>query len=190
MYCPQCGQQQAVSEMRFCPRCGFPLDGVSELLAQGGVLRSAGGEELREPSLSPRRRGVKQGVLMMLIGTVVVPVLGILNSYQDRASLIEVFVAISAVVFFAGGLMRILYALLFESTAPGVTEKADATQVSTFKPVDFSAPSRVSALPPAQSIPVPNYTPRRINTAELIRPPSVTENTTRLLDEDKAMRND
>jgi hypothetical protein len=190
MYCPQCGQQQAVSEMRFCSRCGFPLGGVSELLAQGGVLRAGGGEELRAQSLSPRRRGVKQGVVMMLFGTVIVPVLGILNSYQNQTTLLEVFVAISAVIFFAGGLMRILYALLFESAAPGAAQGVDAAQISSVKPAELNAPPRVSALPPAQSIPVPTYTPRRMNTAELVRPPSVTENTTRLLDEDKVTRNE
>ncbi|HUQ33945.1 MAG TPA: hypothetical protein VM095_17625 [Pyrinomonadaceae bacterium] len=190
MYCPQCGQQQAVSEMRFCSRCGFPLGGVNDLLAQGGVLRAAGGEELREQSLSPRRRGVKHGVVMMLFGTVIVPVLGILNSYQDKTASLEILVAISAVIFFAGGLMRILYALLFESAASGAAHDAEAAQLSPVKPAELNAPSRAAALPPAQSIPVPDYTPRRMNTAELVRPPSVTENTTRLLDEDKATRNE
>ncbi|HVG21881.1 MAG TPA: hypothetical protein VNI02_22790 [Blastocatellia bacterium] len=191
MYCPKCGQQQAVSEMRFCPRCGFPLGGVAELLAQGGVLRSAGGEELRQQSLSPRRKGVKQGVVMMLLGTVIVPVLGILNSYQDQTTLIEVLVAISAVIFFAGGLMRILYAMLFESAAPTAARPdalPDGSQVAPAA-LNFGAP--VSALPPAErGAPMPNFTPRRMNTAELVRPPSVTENTTRLLDEDKVARNE
>src|SRR5215210_6531981 len=108
MYCPQCGQQQVTSEMRFCSRCGFPLGGVSELLASGGVLRSTGGAELREEARSPRRRGVRQGALMMLVGAVVVPVLGIINSYQDYTPMLEALVAISAIIFFAGGLMRIL----------------------------------------------------------------------------------
>jgi hypothetical protein len=188
MYCPQCGQQQASSEMRFCSRCGFPLGSVSELLAQGGVLRS-GGDELRAQSLSPRRKGVKQGVVMMLFGTVIVPVLGIINSYQDRTTSLEILVAISAVIFFAGGLMRILYALLFESPAPAL--KLDsAASTSPATPAALGATPHVSALPPAQSIPVPTFAPRRMNTAELAQPPSVTENTTRLLDEEKTIRNE
>lgn len=175
--------------MRFCSRCGFPLGGVTELLAGGGVLQSAGGEELREQALSPRRRGVKRGVVMMLLGTVIVPVLGILNSYQDDTPFLEVLVAISAIIFFAGGLMRILYALLFESSTPSVKNDAPA-DVLPVSPAALNAKARVSALPPAHGIPVSNFTPRRMNTAELRQPPSVTENTTRLLDEDKAARND
>lgn len=188
MHCPQCGQQQTSSEMRFCSRCGFPLGGVSELLAQGGVLRATGGEELREQAISPRRRGVKQGVVMMLFGTVIVPVLGILNSYQDQTTLLEVLVAISAVIFFAGGLMRILYAMLFESSALGI-KSDDSANAPAVTPAQLNASAHVSALPPAQQgIPVSNFTPRRMNTAELRQPASVTENTTRLLDEEKGTR--
>ena len=124
---------------------------------------------------------------MMLLGTVIVPVLGIINSYQEQTTLLEVLVAISAVIFFAGGLMRILYAMLFESTTPGLKSDTPAP-ASAPTPAQLSTGTRVSALPPAQSIPVPNFTPRRMNTAELSQPPSVTENTTRLLDEEKTTR--
>jgi zinc-ribbon domain len=189
MYCPQCGQQQASSEMRFCSRCGFPLGGVTELLANGGVLQSTGGEELREQALSPRRRGIKRGVVMMLVGTVVVPVLGILNSYQEKTTMLEVLVAISAIIFFAGGLMRILYSLLFEASTPNVKLDAPA-DIPSATPAQLDARTRVSALPPAQSIPAPSFASRRMNTAELRQPSSVTENTTRLLDEEQAKRNE
>lgn len=189
MYCPQCGQQQASVEMRFCSRCGFPLGGVTELLAQGGVLKAEGGDELRQSALSPRRAGVKRGVVMLLLGTVIVPVLAILNSYQESTPLIEILVAISAVIFFAGGLMRILYALLFEPGAS--TAKPDTTaSIASGTPSEIGSATRLSALPPAQSMPASNFTPRRMNTAELVRPPSVTENTTRLLDEEKTIRNE
>jgi hypothetical protein len=49
---------------------------------------------------------------------------------------------------------------------------------------------RTPALPPPQSIPVPTFAPRRANTAELVPPPSITENTTKLLDEDKHTRSE
>jgi hypothetical protein len=32
MFCPQCGQRQVSTEMRFCSRCGLPLDVVTDLL--------------------------------------------------------------------------------------------------------------------------------------------------------------
>jgi hypothetical protein len=188
MHCPQCGQQQASSEMRFCSRCGFPLGGVVELLAQGGMLRSAD-EQLQEQTLSPRRRGVRQGVLMMLIGVVLVPVLAILNGFIHGPNLLDLLVPLSAVICFAGGLMRILYALIYEEGASAMRRDLPAYAPSV-TPAQLNMGLRGSALPPPQSIPVPSFAQRRANTAELVPPPSVTENTTKLLDEDKHTRDD
>jgi hypothetical protein len=33
MFCPKCGHQQSTETMRFCSKCGLPLDGVGDLLA-------------------------------------------------------------------------------------------------------------------------------------------------------------
>ena len=38
MYCPQCGQQQLSDNLRFCSRCGFPLEVVLQILGTGGML--------------------------------------------------------------------------------------------------------------------------------------------------------
>ena len=47
-----------------------------------------------------------------------------------------------------------------------------------------------TALPPAQSIPIADVVSRRVNTAEMLEPPSVTERTTNLLDQElKVERN-
>ena len=32
MFCPQCGHRQVSNEIRFCSRCGLPLDAVTDLL--------------------------------------------------------------------------------------------------------------------------------------------------------------
>jgi hypothetical protein len=186
MHCPQCGQQQASNEMRFCSRCGFPLGGVVELLARGGIPSSSNAEP-QEQSLSPRYKGVRQGVIMMLIGTVIVPILAIINSYQIQTTLLDVLVPLSAVILFAGGLMRILYAAIFEQ---GSMKRDAPAYAVPIVPPQLSATERVSALPPARSIPVSDFAPRRMNTAELVQPHSVTENTTKLLDEEKGTRSE
>nr|MDQ3820981.1 zinc-ribbon domain-containing protein [Acidobacteriota bacterium] len=117
MYCPRCGQQQASEEMRFCSRCGFPLGGVRELLANDGAVSTSEDEEQGQV-VSPRRRGISQGVMMMLLGTVIVPVLAILSKYINGLD-IKPLVALSAVLFFVGGFVRILYAILFEKGLSG-----------------------------------------------------------------------
>ena len=54
----------------------------------------------------------------------------------------------------------------------------DANPVSQVRPTTRNPP----ALAPAQSIPVDSITSQRLNTAEMVQPPSITEHTTTLLD--------
>ena len=183
MYCPQCGQEQASSEMRFCSRCGFPLGGVTDLLAHGGVagaLPQTGRTGPQVRGLSPRQKGTRAGIMQMLSGLLVVPIIAILshNIFGWQALIIP----LAALITFVGGLLRIIYARLYEDDTP---EMSDAPPAPA--PAQFTARARVSALPPRQGVPAPDFAPRRVNTAELVpQPPSVTENTTRLLDEDRA----
>jgi hypothetical protein len=183
MHCPQCGQQQLSGELRFCSRCGFPLGGVVGLMANGGNLPTfeAGTTKRRH---SPRYEGVRQGVIMFFIGAVLVPLLGILNAFQgDNANVLDLLVPISAILFFVGGLMRILYALIFEDGAPAPqVHSAALPYVPPAASSQLGVGARGTALPPAQSIPVSSWR-QRTNTAEIVHPPSVTEHTTRLLDD-------
>src|SRR2546422_5304487 len=80
MFCLRCGQQQATDTLRFCSRCGFPLEGAMVLLAHGGMLPRYEPTD-QEKKNSPRRKGVKQGVLLMLIGAVIVPLLGVFAGF-------------------------------------------------------------------------------------------------------------
>ena len=83
MFCPQCGQQQATGVIRFCSRCGFPLDGVIQLLSTGGMLPVYRSPEEPVPA-SARRKGVKQGGLLLLSGAVLVPLLGVMTGFGNR----------------------------------------------------------------------------------------------------------
>jgi hypothetical protein len=179
MFCPQCGQQQITGETRFCSRCGFPLSGVLALLANGGV--PAQSETSVVPKqLSPRSRGYRQGALLILIGVVLTPILGILTDI----GLSEVFPALAAVICFMGGFTRMLYARMFEEKTPQHRPDSLPSYIPPAGPAAFGAGSaRPAALPPQRSVPAPSW--RRPNdTADLAQPPpSVTENTTRLLDD-------
>ena len=167
------------------------MSGVVELLAQGGVLQSPGAP-VQEVQDSPRRKGVRQGVMMMIVGVVLVPILGILISFKNEPGLLDLLLPITAVICFAGGLMRILYALIFEQSTPAAKENVPAMLAPPIPaaPPTLNAEARISALPPQREQPPAAFftPPRRMDTAELIQPPSVTENTTRLLDDDKAAR--
>src|SRR2546423_4937858 len=174
MRCPQCGQQQICGEVRFCKSCGFPLDGVRELRASGGISSTIE-KERHKPRQSPRRNGVRQGVILLFIFMVSMPLYGLIGH--------RVFAL--PPLFLMAGLMRILYAVIFQEGAP----RKKQPQFNTLPDV---APSTIdqsgtaprgTALPPAQSVPVTAFNARRVDTREMVNPPSVTEHTTKLLNE-------
>ena len=184
MYCPQCGQQQASGMVRFCSRCGFPLDGVIHLLGTGGMLPVY--HQSDEPvQISPRRKGVKQGAILLLSGAVIVPILGVIASFSN-AAFPQILAALAAIICFIGGPFRMLYAALFEEGAPR-RYPAYGPPPPVAAPPQFAPPRQHSALPPPPARGPSAW--RKPNTAELANPPSVTENTTRLLDkEDRTER--
>ncbi len=185
MFCPQCGQQQTSGVIRFCSRCGFPLDAVIQLLGSGGMLPVYRTSDEPVP-VSARRKGVKQGGMLLLSGAVIVPLLGVMASFSNSGFL-EILTAFAAIICFIGGPLRMLYAAVFEEPAP--------KPVLSYAPPPMSAPrpqfvphAQHQPLPPASGRPTNSWRPRP-NTAELVAPPSVTENTTRLLEkEDRSDR--
>jgi hypothetical protein len=172
MFCPQCAQQQVSETVRYCSRCGFLLEGISAVVASGGQLpmryvQSASRE------LSPRSKGVRQGALLMLSTFLIVPIVAILTVSINAAP--HIFVPIAAIGCFVGGLLRMLYALMMEDANAPI----DSPQLAAYAPPE--APQLESRRPVAQaSLNPPAWRPRP-NTAEIRTPPSVTENTTRLL---------
>lgn len=183
MYCPQCGQQQISEIVRFCSKCGLPLDGVIQLLENRGVLpvyHAVDGAK----EISARRRGVRQGGILFLTGVLVVPILGVLDSFARNSSLLDIFVAIAAILCFVGGPLRMIYAALFEEGA-ATRPAASSSYLAPSVPLQSGMRGRgAEALPPAPANPATGWRSRP-NTAELVRPPSITENTTRLLDKDE-----
>jgi hypothetical protein len=181
MFCPQCGLQQVSEIVRFCPRCGFPLDGVIQLIENRGALPVYQGVE-GPKEMSPRRKGVRQGGVLLLSGVLIVPLLGVLSSYFPNSQFLEFLLAIAAIICFVGGPLRMLYAGLFEEGAPTRPHLPTPMYAHTTLPQRPQMPShRETALPPASVNPASAWR-QRPNTAELAQPPSITENTTRLLE--------
>jgi hypothetical protein len=177
MYCPKCNQQQASEEMRFCSRCGFPLSGVAQLLANDGLLPV----NENATAASRRKKIISESAFLTLIAWALA--FGALL-FVDFGGPFEVFALVATIVFFIVGLIglfRFTYGLLFVKDSP----KAEK------QPRDRSIPAPLaqSALPPAHSIPVTDY-PRRVHTKEIVQPPSITENTTKLLDENISDRSE
>ena len=87
-----------------------------------------------------------------------------------------------AIICFIGGPLRMLYAAVFEEGAPRPLRPYGPPTPMPVHPQQFGPPQQRPALTPPPARAQGGW--RRPNTAELANPPSVTENTTRLLDKE------
>lgn|ERR1700741_2353372 len=169
MYCPNCGQQQISDEMRFCSRCGLALSELAEWLA-GGSLPVRSAREVQAPADSPRRKGIRRAAKLMFFSGVLFPVFLVISLAIDEGGPM----VIPFIVFFVS-LVMMLYARLFsDRNAPGIKHAAQTSALG-------SAPAR-NSLPSATNIPISGAGRQQVRTNELAQPPSVTDHTTRLLD--------
>jgi hypothetical protein len=162
------------------------LDGVIHLLGNGGLLPVYQSPDEPMP-ISPRRKGVKQGGLMFLSGALIVPILAMFASFANHSTFLEILAALAAIICFMGGPLRMLYAAIFEEGAPNRL-RAYGPPGPMHAPQQFAPRAQNPALAPPPARPQANWRGRPV-TAELASPPSITENTTRLLEkEDRSDR--
>jgi hypothetical protein len=172
MYCPQCSQEQVSEEMRFCSRCGFPLAIVSQLIRGGGALEGFDAEAKGE--LSPRQKGVRWGLILMILSLLLVPLAALMTAM--KSDFFALFVPVFAL--FVLGLGRLLHAYLLAQRTPTETAKSLVARRTKQLPAAYAPP-----LPAGQSIPATNWK-QPVNTSEMAERVSITENTTRLLDDE------
>ena len=170
MFCPKCSQQQASDKRSFCPRCGFPLGVVADLIANDGALIEAR-ENVKEVPLTPRQKGVRQGAGFLFVSLVVGFFISLLSVFVIGRP--ELFVPIIAGTFFLCGILRIAYAYIFEQDTR-IGERSSGQ-------IELGIPAHDYALPPSRSVPASGHA-RSMSTAEMVSPPSVTDHTTKLLD--------
>lgn len=180
MFCPRCSQQ-ASDEVRFCSRCGFPLDALAELIESGGSLVVTTGEESH--TLTPRQRGTRKGALIMVAGLTFGVLAVLLTLFKEDFFVLMLPAALVLVI----GLMRMLYGVMLEddSARAKAAKKSPALPREKVRAGLEGARTRGTELPPARSVPASVFTRARADTSDMAAPPSVTESTTRLLEEDK-----
>lgn len=171
MHCPQCGQEQISAEMRFCKSCGFSLDGVKELLA--GNISPTPVKDGRKPQ-SPRRKGVRHGVILLFLSLVFMPMIELMGTPQGN---------FLPMIFLMAGLMRILYAVIFQEGAPRKKKQDSSRPYVPITTDQLNVAPHGAALPQSHSVPVSVLSARPRDTSEILHPPSVTEHTTKLLAE-------
>ncbi|HET6853654.1 MAG TPA: zinc ribbon domain-containing protein [Pyrinomonadaceae bacterium] len=169
MYCPNCGQQQISDQMRFCSRCGVALSGLAEWLA-GSHAPAKGVNEAQAAALSPRRKGMRRAAKVMFGSAVLFPIVLVISLAADEGAPMIIPIA----VFFVS-LVMMLYARLFsDKTAPIANQAAETSALGST--------SARGSLAPAANVSMPAVGVQPVRTNELVQPPSVTEHTTRMLD--------
>jgi hypothetical protein len=168
MFCPKCGQQQASGEMRFCSRCGFQLGVVSALIATGGVPPAGFAVDSQTKTVLTTRQ-TRQGAKLMFAAGVVAPfAMGFSILFDSPTPLIIPFT-----IFLAGLAWMLYYRLFGEDALPSQQQSSPAQLDRT----------RLELLTLPQNPMVGDFNRPTYGTAEIVQPRSVTENTTKLLDE-------
>ncbi|SRR5579885_734334 len=174
MHCPQCGQQFS-NDVRFCKSCGFSLDGIRELLVPTDISPTLE-KDVHKPRLSRSRKGLYRGVIIISIGIVLLSVSGVKSNIYPLIALIC-------------GVLRILYAMIFQEDTPR-KKKPDypPPYVAPVAATQLDTVTLGATLPPPRSVPVAAFNARLVNTAEMANRPSVTEHTTKLLNESQELK--
>jgi hypothetical protein len=176
MFCPECGQERISQVTSFCSRCGFLLTGTAELRRTGGApLLPA------EDTPSPRSRGIKSGLFIFLLTFLVAPILGMLSVFA--LGMRPWPMGIAVFLLGGGGLLRIAYALMFESRYPLALPAGDGLQLDEQPALERITPN--AFLHPQRDLAASEYASPRagrwLDTNDL-EPLSVTDSTTKLLE--------
>lgn len=189
MHCPSCGQQQASEETKFCSRCGLPLSLVAEVVAQGGYLpQLAQLTEKPPPKLFNKKNGVFFSICWFIFFTLfATSFFGILNGPDELIALMAITGVFGSMIFLLGSLI-----FLQSSKASWAGKPAfPPAQMPPMPATLHGRPTAGMALPPQQTQPAADYRSPGVGAwrdTNDLQPTSVTEGTTRLLDQEEAKK--
>lgn len=181
MHCPRCGQQQVTEEIKYCSRCGFALGLVSEILLHGGSLPQLA--DLKEDkTLLTRKNGVVFALLWLIFFLPVCTIIfgGIFGN--------EILGGITAVIGIFGSLMILIASIVLLKPAPQTYFPPAQAELNNANVQGLHGKTPY-VLPPQQTQPGQDFIPplgawKDPKTGELITPASVTDSTTKLLEND------
>ena len=149
----------------FCPKCG------QEQASESVRFCSRCGFKLDSLEEALVKRLIKMAMYLVVTICAVIG-WGSMTAGPGYMQIRLIITLIAAITFY----------LLFSRDLKHIFDKLFSQNIERIKQV--TSASQESALPPAQSMPVPIRS-HRVNTAEMVQPPSITEQTTILLDKNK-----
>lgn len=164
MYCPRCSQQAVSNNVRFCPGCGFRLEGVAELIANNDAFVS-GEETAPKPRRSMVKRGALLGATLMFVS---VPLFLTFLPYglkrgPELVGFFFYWLALMTLIGVSGYVKRLITGI-FSEEEPSPSKKIAST--------------RGPVLPAAYGAPVADSDRQFVDAAKMGRLSSVTEQTT------------
>jgi hypothetical protein len=178
MYCPKCSQIQTEDGLRFCSRCGFQLGVVKELIAELGNAPVATAESQVPPKFFSRRKQDQLfgATVMSVAATLVVQLSWIAPKAKIIFPLWMIWFAFLLFVLSFDALVRVARRLFSDDDHAG-----DLPSLQRAPGFINKVSPATSELPPMQNARVAALGFDRVNTDEILQPPSVTDHTTNLL---------
>jgi hypothetical protein len=178
MFCPKCSQQQISDETIFCSRCGFQLSVVKALLVNDD-MQPGQNAEIAIPDRSLRKRDVTIGALLMFVFALAVAVVTVDMPSSHSARIIFLVIAWFALSLLIN--IKPIIGYFFHGDASTPTYNPSPSKIMSGQISQFENKMQNPALDAAHSVTAADLVmPRRI-TAEIVQPPSITEETTNLL---------
>ena len=174
MFCPKCSRQQISENVRFCSRCGFQLSVVKALLV-------ADDTSLSQTSLSavPDRWRRKRE---MIIGAMLMCVFALHTAWTtEDLSLDREYTSLIVKCFILCVLINLAPVVRNFFSGRAAQDRFSSPKLLSRLSAKFNNKNQTAALPAAYGRPAADYFTGRIDTAEFVPPPSVTEDTTNLL---------
>lgn len=177
MFCPQCCQKQISEDIKFCSRCGFELELVSNLIAHDGELPQLI-ELLKSNKRLTKRMNTLFGMSVWLVAAFLFNLLAVIGAGSAN----EIIMASVGLLF--GLFIMILSAPSLKDLRLKAQMRGNSSQDKNQAQKKFKAENAESILQMSESSQdyiAPNFYLKRNTTGELIQPPSVVEETTKFL---------
>jgi hypothetical protein len=173
MFCPRCGHQQSSEMLRFCSRCGLPMEEVSDALAASDLSVNREAKLQREKQEVMGITLIIIGLLVSLIYLIVFGVMALANN--SDLPLIKLWITFLSISLILGG------AGIFNLIRSGFFTRLDQRLNRLLE--RMKKRQRVLAVPDTGKI------IEEKNLLHIAAAPSVTEGTTRNLAEEERIHN-
>lgn len=175
MYCPRCSHQQKSKELKFCSKCGLPLEFISEVVETGKEPAKIE-KNIEKKEFFTRRRGILFSILWFVFWFILVfPIFAMVLDGEDA---IEIFIVLGSFILTVGLVTLVLS--IFKKP-----KEVDETEW------EFNEQKRFETTPDAKALNSkeesasdyisPNTKISSYETNDLVEVGSVTEETTKSL---------